>query len=223
MLRRLSGLFACGLFLALATPVAAQEGPPPPTAEEIAEARQIADVLIKGDDVSPYFTNITDSGAPMVRHTPSGLVCMFGGLNGSRVVIFPAQGGAEPGDDAGCLSRDETLGLDLTIYATRYVDAVSAEEVLASAAYAIEQRFEGVEPFEGDLSLVSVEGMDSPLAAAYVYESTAGPMLTMVLVSHRNGWSYKMRATGPVEDAMTVSLMAGMTLLIGMDVLDADQ
>lgn len=223
MLRRLSGLFACGLLLALSTPVVAQEGPPPATAEEIAEARQIADMLIKGDDVSPYFTNITDNGVPTVRHSRSGLVCMFSGLDGSRVVSFPAQGGTEPGDDVGCLSRDETLGLDLTVYATRYVDEVPAEDVIASAAYAIEQRFEGVKPFEGDLSIVSVEGMDPPLAAAYVYESTAGPMLTMALVSHRDGWSYKVRATGPAEQATVVSLMAGITLLIGMDVVDADE
>ena len=221
MLRRLSGLFAFGLIIALSTPVVAQEGPPPATAEEIAEAHQIADMLIKGDDVSPYFTNITDNGVPTVRHTRSGLVCMFGGLDGSRVVTFPAQGGAEPGDDVGCLSRDVTLGLDLTVYATRYVDEVSAEEVLAAAAYGIEQRFQGAKPYEGDLAIATVEGMDSPLAAAYVYESVAGPMLTMALVSHRDGWSYKVRATGPAEDATVVSLMAGMTLLIGMDVVGA--
>ena len=223
MLRRLSGFAISLCLLALSTPVVAQDGPPPATAEEVAAAHQIAEMLIKGDDVRPYFTNITDDGTPMVRHTRSGLVCMFGGMDGSRVAIFPAQGGAEPGDDVGCLSRDETLGLDLTIYATRYVDEVSAEQVIASAAYAIEQRFEGVKPFEGDLSLVSVEGMDSPLAAAYVYESAVGPMLTMALVSHRDGWSYKVRATGPAEDATVVSLMAGITLLIGMDVLDKDE
>mgnify|MGYP005998735043 CR=1 FL=1 len=217
MLRRLSGFAISLSLLALSTPVVAQDGPPPATAEEVAAAHQIAEMLIKGDDVRPYFTNITDDGTPMVRHTRSGLVCMFGGMDGSRVAIFPAQGGAEPGDDVGCLSRDETLGLDLTIY------AVSAEEVIASAAYAIEQRFEGVKPFEGDLSLVSVEGMDSPLAAAYVYESAVGPMLTMALVAHRDGWSYKVRATGPAEDATVVSLMAGITLLIGMDVLDKDE
>ena len=223
MLRRLSGLFACGLLLALSTPVVAQEGSPPATAEEIAEARQIADMLIKGDDVSPYFTNITDNGVPTVRHTASGLVCTFGGLDGSRVVVFPAQGGAEPGDDVGCLSREEFLGLDLTVYATRYMDEVSAEEVLASAAYAIEQRFQGAKRYEGDLAIATVEGVDPPLAVAYVYESVAGPMLTMALVSHRDGWSYKVRATGPAEDATIVSVMAGMTLLIGMDVVDADE
>jgi hypothetical protein len=223
MLRHLSGAVVGCLVFALSTNVAAQDAPPPATPEEIASAREIADTLIKADNAGAYFTNITDDGTPTVQHTRSGLICSLSEGEGSRVVVFPRQGGANAGDDVGCASRYDTLGLDLTIYATRYVDPMSAEEVLASAAYAIEQRFETAKPFDGEISLVSVEGMDQPLAAAYVYESPAGPMLTLALVSHRGEWSYKVRATGPVEQAAVVSLIAGMTLLIGMDVLDTDE
>lgn len=220
MLHHLSGAVVGCLIFALSTNVAAQDAAPPATPEEIASAREIADTLIKADNAGAHFVNITDDGIPTVQHTRSGLICSFSQTDGSRVVVFPAQGYVEAGDDVGCASREDALGLDLTIYATRYTDPLSEEEVLASAAYAIEQRFETAKPFDGELSLVSVEGMDRPLAAAYVYESAGGPMLTMALVSHRGEWSYKVRATGAAEDAAGISLMAGITLIMGMGLLE---
>ena len=41
-----------------------------------------------------------------------------------------------------------------------------------------------------------------------------GDSLTLALIDHLNGWAYKVRATGPLEDAMLTSLYAGTMMAV---------
>lgn len=199
----------------VAAPVAAAQEAveaPPATAEQIASARAIADRMIADAGASGIFVNKTDDAVPTVLHVASGMTCSFSGGPRDRLYIFPSPTGRiARGEDVGCISWDETLGIDLTLYATRYQPLPSERAVLEDAVRAIRQRWPDAAPFEGDLVSMSSEGQPAPLQAAFKIQIDGQPMLTVALVSHRDGWGYKARATGPA-DSMIVSLFAQLSL-----------
>ena len=200
----------------LAAPmVLAQETPPPvaaATPAQIAEAREIADRLIAEAGASGIFVNKTDGAAPTVMHVASGMQCTFDG-SGDRIVIFPVQNDSVPrGDDVGCLARDEALSIDTTTYATRYRPLPSEEAVLTDSVNAIRNRWPDAVPFEGEMVSATVAEQAAPKGAAFKITTPDGPMLTMVLVGHSDEWGYKVRATGPLDNAMMVSLYASLLM-----------
>jgi len=201
----------------LAAPLAAAQTPPPPTAAQVAEARKIADDLIRAGDAGAYFENATDGAVPRVRHVPSGMICVFSGDGRDGITIFPTQTPDVPrGNDVGCVWYDAATRTDYTLYATRYADLPPAEAVLGSAVRAIVARYPDAKPYEGDISVASVEGEIEPVAAAFVIDTPAGTRLTLAMVAHRGEWSYKMRASGPIEDATGVSMTAGVYLVAAL-------
>ncbi|GAA0648118.1 hypothetical protein GGR12_001099 [Brevundimonas lenta] len=209
MLARLTFIAA----LAAAPMAMAQDAPKeaPATAEEVAAARAIADRLIAEADAEGIFVNSTDSGLAEVTHVASGMTCMFDGGQYDRIAIFPVSDPKIPrGYDVGCVSYDEALKIDLSLYATRYRPLPSERAVLDSARGAIENRWPDARPYTGDF--MTVEGQTPPLAAAYRVRIDGEDMLTLALVTHRDEWGFKARATGPYKEAMGVSLYAGVML-----------
>lgn len=205
---RLATLIACGLLLA-ATPALAQQSAPAATPEQLAAARDEADRLIAAAQAGDVFENITDDRFPTVRHRQSGMRCLFEpGDPQNRLVALEGQ--LPRGDDAACNGR--TGGIQMTLYATRYPERYSAEAIRDDAARAILDRFRGARPFTGDYVEVSTEGLPRQHVAAF--EATVGgrPSLTVVHVAHHGDWSFKLRATGELERATEVGLVAGMTL-----------
>lgn len=201
-------VLAAALFSATAT--LAQE-PKPATAAEIASAKAIADRIIQSAGANGIFVNSTDSALARVTHVGSGMTCLFDGGPEDRIYIFPAQDDGVPrGEDVGCISRDEDLDIDLTLYATRYRPMPTEAEALADARNAIENRWPDAKPYDGSLATLSMEGRDPTLAAAYRIRTDDGEKLTLALITHRDGWGFKARATGPFEDAAGVSLYAGV-------------
>lgn len=200
----------------------AQEAPdqPPATPAQIAEARGIADRLIAEAGAQGVFVNKTDGAVATAEHIASGMRCHFDG-SGDRIVVFPAQGGVPHGDDVGCVTRDENLSIDTTTYATRYRPLPSEDAVLADAATAIRNRWPDAVPFKGELVSATVGNQAAPKSAAFSISTPNGPMMTMILVGHTDEWGYKVRATGPAESAMMVSLYAGV-LMAGLQDGDAE-
>lgn len=197
--------------LAAAAPVVAQEADKPATAQQIAQAKAIADRLIDAAEADGVFVNSTDDGIARVTHVASGMTCMFDGGPEERIYIFPNQDDKVPrGEDVGCITRDEALDIDLTLYATRYRPLPEEAAVMADARNAIETRWPDAEPYAGELTTLTIEGQAPPLMAAYRIKLGDEEKLTMALVSHRDGWGFKARATGPYEDATGVSLYAGI-------------
>ncbi|QQQ18251.1 hypothetical protein JIP62_13245 [Brevundimonas vitis] len=201
----------------LTAPMAAAQTPPPATVAQVAEARKLADEIISAGRAEAWFENITDGAVPKVRHAPSGMTCMFAGNRHDRIAVFPTQNDGVPqGSDVGCVWYSETTATHYTLYATRYSSQPSAEAVLAESARAIIDRYPEAQLYEGTISIASIEGEVEPIAAAYVIDTTAGRRLTLAMVAHRGEWSFKIRATGPVEDATSVSMVTGMSLVASL-------
>ena len=206
-MKRISMAAAIWLAAGAAT---AQEPPagPKATPQEIAEARARADRLIADADAAGIFVNATDDdGLARATHVASGMTCSFDGGPEDRVHIFP---GTPRGDDVGCVSRDEALDIDLTLYATRYRPMPSQAAVLAGAQQAIENRWPDAEAYTAGLPSMTLEGQPPTSSAAYKIELNGEHKLTLVLVSHRGEWSFKARATGPYDEPMGVALYSGV-------------
>ena len=208
MLARLTFIAA----LAIAPMAAAQDAPAPASAEEIAAARTYADRLIQIGEAGAYFENITDSGSPTVRHRGSGMVCAFSDEGYDRITIYPASDGVAKGDDVSCNTR--LMDVDLSTYATRYARRFSQEDIAADAMRAIAQRWPEGRPHEGELMSASINGNPAPLIGGYDITIEGRPMLTLVLVAHRDEWSFKGRVTGPVgEDASPTNLLGSLMFM----------
>lgn len=193
--------------LLCAVPAAAQEAAPGPSAtpEQIATARAEADRILAAAGADDVFENISADQTPRVRHTASGMICsFFGSREIDKVLIFP-----DPtrGNDVGCSTADSS-GAEVTFYATRYQPMPSEREVLRNAVDAIRNRFPSARVYEGGLSSAGVAGQIPPVGAAFVVSTNKGELFTMALVSHRGEWGFKARASGPLERAAEVSLLA---------------
>jgi hypothetical protein len=210
MLARLTFIAA----LAVAPVAMAQEAPAPAGVEQIAEARARADRLIADGGAAGIFVNSTkDDGLARVTHVPSGMTCTFDGGPEDRLYIFPQGASGIPrGEDVGCISRDNALEIDMTLYATRYRPLPAEADVLASARQAITARWPDATPYTGGLPAMAMEGRSPTQMAAYKVRIEGTEMLTMALVTHRDGWGFKARATGPYADAAGVALFAGVLL-----------
>lgn len=213
MLARLSFIAA----LTLAPTALAQDRTPPPsppaTAEEIAAARAIADRLIAAGEAQGVFINTTKDGLAQVTHVASGMTCRFEGGPRDRIVVYPEGPGRPPrGDDVSCITYDEALDIDLTLYATRYRPLPSEAAVLADARRAIENRWPDARPYAEGLPTLNLEGRSPPLIAAYKIQLDGREKLTLAMVTHRGDWGFKARATGPYDQAMAVGLYAGVLL-----------
>lgn len=203
----------------IAGAAAAQEAPAEKaTPQEIAEAKALADRLIADAGAAGVFVNATeDDGLARATHVASGMTCTFDGGPEDRIHIFP---GNPRGDDVGCISRDEALDIDLTLYATRYRPMPGQDQVLAGARQAIENRWPDAEAYTGPLPTMTMEGQQPTVSAAYKIQLDGEHKLTMVLVSHRGEWSFKARSTGPYEEPTAVALFTGVLFeaaLIGRD------
>lgn len=185
----------------------------PPTQAEITDARARADELILNAGAEGIFANKTTGRVPTVEHLASGMRCLFSDSANDRIMIFPDQNDGVPrGDDVGCTSREESLLIDATTYATRYRPLPSEETVINDAVSAIRNRWPDAIPFDGALATTSIGDWPAPKYAAFKVTIPDGPMLTMALVLHVGEWGYKVRATGRFEDAMLVSVYAGVIM-----------
>lgn len=201
-------MFARLLLLAallISAPVAAQEArreSPRATPEQVQAAKAEADRLISAAEAGDLFVNMTGNATPTVRHRASGLICHFrGSPETDRILIFP---NSPRGDDVGCTTRDSSVWVETTYYATRYTPMPTEEAILGEAMAAIRNRFPGARPFEGELSTAEVEGV-TPISDGLVVDTNLGTLFTMAAVEHQDGWSFKARATGPLEKAAAVS------------------
>lgn len=196
--------------LLIAGPLAAQDAgsvPPRATPEQVAVARAEADRIIAAADAGDLFVNMTGNAIPTVRHKASGLICHFRGApDVDRILIFPD---SPRGDDVGCTTRDASVWVETTYYATRYNPMPTEDAVLDSAMAAIRNRFPSARAFDGEVSSASTDTV-TPVSDALVVESNMGTLFTMATVEHLDGWSFKARATGPLEKADQVNLTAIM-------------
>lgn len=202
--------------LALTAPAVAQEAPATPA--QIAAARAEAEAIIGAAGAADLFANVTDAAAPRVRHNLSGMVCTFtAGERRNNIRIYP---NSPRGEDVSCGTN--ALGAAFTTYATRYNPMPSEEEDLRETVSSIRRAWPGAEPFTGEVTIASSDNLPAPKLAVLKIEHNGQQLVTLALVSHLEGWAFKTRASGPVEDAGTVSLFAGISFISALSPIVED-
>ncbi|MDQ0462351.1 hypothetical protein QO010_000099 [Caulobacter ginsengisoli] len=201
-----------------AVPVA----PAPPSPEEVAKARAIAEAVIGRLNISDLFENATDDAIPTIRHKASGMSCWVGAdTNAEDVKIFD---GLPRGDDVGC--SDNIVEITRSLYATRYPQRPTAEQIVASSIQAMKQNFKRMKPYEGpgvslmredtgDLPKVTTARFTAVLNGQKVYTRTSAVVI--------GDWVFAQRVTAPEERAMAAEIMAELQLVMLLISVDGKQ
>lgn len=193
MVRHLSAA-VIGLYL-LTLPVAA-------TAQSVSveAARDHADAIIASSRGAAFLTNVTDSTLPRVLHGPSGMVCEFPGADErDNIRVFDRSG-----LDIGCGSwRGSTF---VTLFATRYDEVYTPEEVMESAIRALRNGAPDARPVDRTFSITTLPGQPQPLLAVFDMSLSGQPVRSLILVRHIGEWSFKARGTGPSTDDTVVEV-----------------
>lgn len=199
--------------LAFAPMAMAQDAAPTASPEEIAAASARADRIIADAGAQGVFVNKTESAVAQVEHVASGMRCLMGENPANRIHIFPTAGmGIPRGDDVACITRDEAVDIDLTIYATRYPDGMTTDGIMGGAVNGIRQRWPDALPYQGELTSATVEGLTPPASAAFKIRLDGQDKLTMAIGAQEGAWSFKIRITGPYAEAMAVSLYGSISM-----------
>jgi hypothetical protein len=181
----------------LAAPAAAQ-------AQTIEQARAHAGAVIERADAGRWFTNITTSDTPTVRHVPSGMTCEFVGGDDRDVIRIYQQGASDlkPGDDVSC---GTWIGRTyVTMFATRWPQKLTEEEAFASAIRSLRTNWPEAVSDEGPFEILLLEGQTSPQMAVFAVDLEGQASRSVVMVRHIGEWSFKARATGPGDDDTAV-------------------
>lgn len=193
MLRQISALlFGLGL---LAVPVAAAA-----QSTSVDAARDHADAIIANSGGPAFLTNVTDSTLPRVLHVPSGMVCEFPGADErDNIRVFDRSG-----LDVGCGSwRGSTF---VTLFATRYDEIYTPEEVMGAAIRALRNGAPDARPVDRTFSITTLPGQPRPLLAVFDMSLSGQPVRSLILVRHIGEWSFKARGTGPSTDDTVVEV-----------------
>lgn len=180
----------------------------PPEEELTAAPGSIAYGMIEQANAEGVF-DIVHNGQVSVRHLASGMRCDFErDGEGGQIILFA---GLPRGDDVGCATESETEYF--TLYATRYPEPRTLDNLLNEAEAAIRQRWPDATPYPASLS-VDVDGLPEQRLRHFVATVNGRRHFTSVGVAQMNGWSYKVRYTAAIENdsLMQYELMVGMML-----------
>lgn len=186
--------------LLAAAPAWAQEADGAASPEAIATAKAHAEAVLDRSDAQAFFVNVTTDDTPAVRHVPSGMLCEFTGADDRDVIRFygPVANGPVRGDDVSCGTW--TGRTYVTLFATRYPNRPSEEQLFQAAIQDVVGNWPTAKPYEGPLDLLTLEGQDDPLVAAFDVELQGRPSRSIILLRNLGDWSFKGRATGPATD-----------------------
>ena len=172
-------------FAFFATPALAD----PPEGELRAAPGSVATGIIEEANADGVF-EIVHNGQVSVRHIGSGMRCDFS-YEGGRIVIFPT---LARGDDVACDSQEN--GVFVTLYATRYPFASTAEEQASGAAAAIRQRFPDAQPAPITHE-ISSDTLPPHSTAQFLVLRDGVRHFTSVNVAMAGPWTIKLRYTAP--------------------------
>ena len=183
-------------------------------------ARAEADLLIAAAGAEGVFENITTDTVPTLRHVQSGLTCHFTpGEASNSVTVYPALGdGIVRGDDVSCHTRASRMSA--TVYATRYADQATAEQVLEISTAAVRARLPDAVAYEGGFPLLTAPTRDEPpLHAVFTARSEEGPFVTFLLVQHHGDWGFKFRGSREGDEVVEAGMTGGMMFMNALRVV----
>ena len=167
-------------------------------------AREAGDRILATGQADDIFRNVSEDGVILLKHPPSGMICQFDtDAARNNVRIYPVREGVrDRGDDVGC---GTTPGMAFTTYATRYRPAVSEETAMAQAISEIEAIWSEVKR----LDIAAPPALADARFAAYQGRHPNGQALsTVVLIRQSGPWIFKMRASGPPDEAEALARSA---------------
>ena len=209
-------LFAMTLIL----PSAVQAQQSAPSEASLAANRAEGDQILRTANAQAFFENVSDEEVVLLHHRASGLVCLFEpGQQTNNVRVYPVRDGMPTlGHDVGC---GTDLGPTLTTYATRYEPTMTAEAAMDAAIAEIRAAWTEIEPVQAAFSVETIPDMADPILAVFkATHSTLGRVATVVIIFEKNGWIYKMRATGNMDEAEDLVLLSSRVLvaeILGME------
>lgn len=168
------------------------------SAEQLSAAFAEAEALIASTGAPDLFENVSSEGMPKVRHTASGLVCVFmPGAPNNTLMVFA--NGAPRGDDVGC--NADAGPAYITYYATRYGPGYSAADSVNDAVAAIRNRFPDARRYEGLTASVSPPAQVTETAfAALLIGPRDRTRYTHALTAKVGEWIFKQRMTGDGDE-----------------------
>lgn len=189
-------IFAVLIATGVSSPCAAGA---PPTPAEINQARAMAAAIIDNTQAQGAFENVTRSTYPVVRHTQSGLYCMFDNKNPGEIVVTPdAQGG-------GVVCNEGFGFFNRVVTARPAADGLTAAQVLAAA---LDRQAHDSGAFR---RIGKPQYVMTPAAASHIGHdpeawliSGDGKTLEHLVVRVQNGWVYtaRLRAGGLVFEIL---------------------
>ena len=188
-----------------------------------ASARAEAEALIAAAGAEGIFENVTADTVPTLRHLESGLICHFTpGEASNSVTVYPAMGaGLARGDNVACNTRASRM--NATVYATRYADQATAEQVLEISTAAVRARLPDAESYEGGFPLLTAPTRDEPpLHAVFIDHRPEGPLITFLLIQHHGDWGFKFRGSREGEDVVEAGMTGGMMFMNALSEVDGD-
>jgi len=116
------------------------------------------------------------------------------------VVVYPSRpGGPAAGDDVSCRTGVGNSTF-VTVYATRYPGGRSQDDLMNQAVTEIIGVWTDVSPLEEQYRVTSPSGHPSPLVYGFVGSMQGSRLRSFILVQNIGEWSFKGRASGPVDD-----------------------
>jgi hypothetical protein len=190
------------------------DSPPTTIAQDAAANRAIADRIIAAAGAESVFVNSSKADVAQVTHVASGMTCRFQGLPTDRITIFPTvEGGPRGGDDVGLhLSRRQSGHRFYTLRDPIFVGPQRGPGPQQRQCRNPEPLARRHAPIPATWQSARIEGQSVPLVSAFKIGGGDGEMLTLAMVSHRDDWAFKIRATGPYGEAKMVSLYSAMLL-----------
>ena len=191
----------------------AQAAPAPSTPAEIAAAKAEADRLIATANAGAYFTNVTEGGAPSVRHTASGMICRFEpGQPLNNIRVYPARPEAPvAGEDVSCGTN--AVGGAFTVYATRYKPMPSEADDMREAVRQMREAYGEIKSYEGNIGLARTEEFPVGQTLVVDLQYNGRRLISLTQIAHRDDWAFKLRASGPPEAVNQVGIYGSMAFL----------
>lgn len=198
---------------AFANSAFAQEPPPPPAPEQL--DAYSASILSAGH-ADGVFVREPNERVVALRHTASGLRCLFGVGSTGTVEVFPTESlGVAHGDDVGC---DQDIGFGkITLYATRSATPITAEGAMATAVAALRALHPEMRAIRVDPSDLPITRPAPPsLTQYFAIRQDGRNVLTRISIAEIDGWVVKMRFTSEVPRADMIAEMTWRGSLIDM-------
>jgi hypothetical protein len=189
----------------------------PAAAADEAENRAAADALIAKAHGEAFLTNGSDDKLSVVRHTRSGLRCLFDpGDSANAVAILPATPESPLGDAVACTSRDRDILI--TLSATRLAHRPTSDAAVAMAVSALQQELGDLQPYHGSGFTIAGRPSDAPIVTErYTGHADGKATHAVIAVSVVGDWVLEARAITPADDPQAIG---GADLLADTELFD---